>query len=162
MAEKDEAPPALFSPEVLERADVKVNIQVENVLSGKDQLGSGTIEASLKAGRMSVDPIKLNLPGGSLFLAMSLKPGKKSSNASVKALIENFDIGVIARRAKPDTDMGGKVNLDLSLTSSAKNLDELLQNANGYIDFSSHPENLKSGIIDLWAVNVIAAISTSV
>jgi uncharacterized protein involved in outer membrane biogenesis len=111
---------------------------------------------------MSVDPIKLNLPGGSLFFALSLKPGQDSSDASLKALIENFDFGILARRAKPDTNMGGRFNLDVNLTSSAGNLHELLENANGYIDFSGHPENLQAGILDLWAVNVIAAISTSV
>jgi uncharacterized protein involved in outer membrane biogenesis len=33
-----------------------------------------------------------------------------------------------------------------------------LANANGYIDFSGRLENLKAGIIDLWAVNLIAAV----
>jgi hypothetical protein len=54
--------------------------------------------------------------------------------------------------------MGGLINLDVDLKSSAGSFDKLMANANGYVDFSGRLENLKAGIIDLWAVNLIAAI----
>ena len=148
----------LFDPGVLARADAQMKITVKKVLSGKDELGSGNLTVSLKKGRLSIDPIKLNLPGGSLFFALSIKPGREASEASVRAKVKNFDFGVIARRAKPETDLGGTLNLDLDLKSSAKTLSELLANSNGYLDFSGTPENLQAGIIDLWAVNLFAAI----
>ena len=150
----------LFSPEVLGRFDAQMNVKVEKVMSGKDELGSGLLTANLKQGRFSLDPIKLNLPGGSLFFALSIKPGREASEASVRAIIENFDFGVLARRAKPDTDMGGTINLNVDLRSSARKLHDLLAKANGYFDFSGHPVNLRAGIVDLWAVNLIAAIAS--
>ncbi len=55
--------------------------------------------------------------------------------------------------------MGGTFNLDVDLESSATNFKELLANGNGYVDFSAHPENLRAGIIDLWAINLIAGIT---
>jgi len=152
----------LISPEVLARLDARITITAENVMSGNDKLGSGLITAELKSGRLSVDPIKLNLPGGSFLFGASFKPGAESSDASVKVSIKNFDIGVMARRRSPDTKMGGTLNLDVNLKSSARSVDDLLSNASGYIDFSGHPVALKAGILDLWAVNVIAAISSSV
>ena len=40
----------------------------------------------------------------------------------------------------------------------ARNLAGLLEQANGHFDVSGHPVNLRSGVIDLWAVNLIASI----
>jgi hypothetical protein len=104
--------------------------------------------------------VKLNIPGGSFFFAMSVKPGRAASEASVRALIDKFDFGVIARRADPETKMGGIISLDVDLKSSAKKLDELLAKGNGHFDFAGSPESLSAGIIDLWAVNLIAAIAS--
>jgi uncharacterized protein involved in outer membrane biogenesis len=57
--------------------------------------------------------------------------------------------------------MGGLVNLDMELQSSAAAPRELMANGNGYFDFSGNLENLGSGVIDLWAVNLVAAIVKS-
>jgi len=150
----------LFSPEFLGSFDAQMNVKVEKVLSGADELGSGLLTATLKQGRFSIDPVKLNIPGGSFFFATSVKPGRTASEASVRATMENFDFGVLARRADPKTNMGGTINLDVDLKSSAKSFNELLANGNGYFDFSARPVNLRAGIVDLWAVNVIAAIAS--
>jgi len=150
----------LLSPEVLGSFDAQMGVKVEKVLSGEDELGSGLLTATVKEGRFSLDPVKLNIPGGSFFFSTSVKPGRTASEASVRATIENFDFGVLARRADPKTNMGGTINLDVDLKSSAKSFDELLANGNGYLDFSARPENLRAGIVDLWAVNVIAAIAS--
>jgi uncharacterized protein involved in outer membrane biogenesis len=157
---RDEGVAKLFSPEVLGSFDAQMNVQVEKVLSGVDELGSGVLTATLEKGRLSIDPVKLNIPGGSFLFGMSLQPGGEASEGSVRALIENFDFGVIARMADPETKMGGTISLDVDVKSSAKNLEELLANGNGYIDFSGSPENLSAGIIDLWAVNLIAALAS--
>ena len=148
----------LLSPEVLAKFDVKMNVKVDKVLSGSDELGSGSLTATLKEGRFSIDPLKLNVPGGSFTLAASLKPDKKAPEASIRAVMKKFDFGVIVRRANPKADMGGLINLDVDLKSSAGSFDQLMANGNGYFDFSGRLENLKAGIIDLWAVNLIAAV----
>jgi uncharacterized protein involved in outer membrane biogenesis len=148
----------LFSPEFLEKFNASLSISADRVVSGEDQLGSGQITVSLKEGRLSLDPLKLDLPGGSLAIGMSVKPGRESAEASLQVQLENFDIGIMARRADPETNMGGIINIDIDLKSSAKDFSEILDNGNGYLDFSAKPENLESGIMDLWAINVISAI----
>jgi uncharacterized protein involved in outer membrane biogenesis len=148
----------LFSPEVLKKFNASFSVSADQVLSGEDQLGSGKIFAGLKDGRISLDPLELNVPGGSLTMSMSVKPGRESAEASLRVEVKNFDFGLLARRADPETDMGGIINIDIDLKSSAKDFVELLENGNGYFDFSAKPENLESGIMDLWAVNVITAI----
>ena len=148
----------LLSSEVLAKFNVRMDVKAEKVISGNDELGSGVLTAILKDGRFTVDPVRLNIPGGSFFLAASLKPDIKAPEASVRATIENFDVGVPVRQARPESDMGGIINLDVDLKSSADSFGELLPNGNGHFDFSGRLENLKAGIIDLWAVNVIAAV----
>jgi uncharacterized protein involved in outer membrane biogenesis len=158
-SEVAEATLELLSPEFLKNFDARMTVSAEKVLSGADQLGNGHLIWKLKDGLISIDPLDLNVPGGSFSFAMSLKPGLKSSKAALQAKIKNFDFGILARRADPKTNMGGTFNLDVDLNSSAKNFKELLANGNGYVDFSAHPENLRAGIIDLWAINLIAGIA---
>ena len=130
----------------------------DKVLSGSDELGSGSLSATLKQGRFSIDPLKLNVPGGSFSLSAALKPDMKAPQASIRTVMKKFDFGVLVRRTNPHAEMGGLINLDVDLKSSAGSFDKLMANANGYVDFSGRLENLKAGIIDLWAVNLIAAI----
>jgi uncharacterized protein involved in outer membrane biogenesis len=154
----DEGVDELLSPEVLARFNIRMNVKAEKVMSGTDELGSGVLTATLKDGRFSIDPVKLNIPGGSFSLAAYLKPDKKAPQASIRVAMKKFDFGVLVRRANPKADMGGTINLDVDLKSSADSFDKLMANGNGYFDFSGRLENLKAGIIDLWAVNLIAAV----
>ena len=150
----------LLSPEVLASFNARLNVTANNVLSGSDALGSGALKATLKDGRFSVDPLKLNIPGGSFSLAAVLKPDPQAPEASLRAEMKKFDFGVLVRRANPKADMGGTIDLDVDLKSSANSFDKLMANGNGYFDFSCRLENLKAGIIDMWAVNVIAAVAS--
>lgn len=156
--EKRQKNKKLLDPEMLEKFDCTLAIDAEKVLSGEDLLGSGQLKVTLKEGRIKVDPLMFNIPGGNIGLMASIKPGAEKSDAELKVKIENFDIGIWVRRSKPGSDMGGLVNLDIDVTSSAATMSELLANGNGYFDFSGDLENFGAGIIDLWAVNLIAAI----
>jgi uncharacterized protein involved in outer membrane biogenesis len=151
----------LLSPEILQQYNVSLTVTADKVQSGEEQLGSGKIAASLKDGRISLDPLNLAVPGGSLSMGMSLRPGRESADASLRVLVENFDFGILARRSNPQTDMGGFINIDIDLTSTANDFAGLLENGNGYFDFSAKPENLEAGIMDLWAINLITSIVTS-
>lgn len=151
----------LTDPELLAQIDAHIGIKAEKVISGEDQLGSGSVEVSLLDGRLAIEPLQLNLPGGSATFSASLAPGEQGAKAEVKAVVENFDIGILVRRSKPESDMEGLVNLDVHLSSTASSLDQVLANGNGYFDFSGQLKNLKAGIIDLWAVDLVAAIVSS-
>ena len=161
MPAPDEAVDELLSAEVLERVNVRMNVKAQKVKSGSDELGSGSLTATLKDGHFSIDPLKLNIPGGSFSVVASLYPNKKAPQASIQALMENFDFGVLVRRASPKADMGGLINLDVDLRSAADSFDTLMASANGHFDFSGRLKNLKAGIVDLWAVNLIAVVAAT-
>lgn len=151
----------LFDPDVLDDFDIALTIRSEKVLLGEEKLGSGSLKATVRDGRLAIEPLELSVPGGSFKLSASLKPGTVKSDASLRAVMSNFDIGILARRSKPESKMGGMVNLDVDLQSSAASFGQILANGNGYFDFSGQLTNLNAGIIDIWAVNLIAAIVSS-
>jgi uncharacterized protein involved in outer membrane biogenesis len=159
-----EAAPAraeLLSPDTLQRANAKIEIRVGEVLSGKDTLGSGEVVLELKDGRLALDALRLNTPKTSLLLAASVRPDVVASDASLRVLIENFDFGVLARLANPESDVGGSLNMDIDVTMTASGIRDLLSGANGYIDVAGHPENMQSGVVDLWAVNLLSSVVSS-
>ncbi len=65
---------SLLSPEFMGSLDAHFNLKVQEVLSGKDTLGSGNLAAGLEKGRFFVDPLQLNIPGGSVKLAFAFEP----------------------------------------------------------------------------------------
>jgi uncharacterized protein involved in outer membrane biogenesis len=151
----------LFDPAFLGRFDARIELEVEEVSSSGSKLGAGHLVASLDEGRLAIDPLTLALPGGEFLLVLSIKPAAEASAASLRILIENFDLGVIARRKKPESKTGGSFSVDIDLESSARSLYEVLAGSSGHLHFSAHPRNLEAGIIDLWAVNVLSAVVSS-
>ncbi|MEE4243486.1 MAG: AsmA family protein [Desulfopila sp.] len=153
---------AVTDPEVLAKLDATLTIQIQQVQSGSDSLGSGLLKMSLQDRRLTLDPLELNIPGGSLHLAVSIKPGTPATDASFRAFMHNFDIGIIARQRNPESKMGGLVNLDIDLSTTASNLDQIFTNGTGYFDFSGQLENIETGLIDLWAMNLVTVILSKI
>ena len=55
----------LLSRDTLLRADAYLDVGVEQVLSGADQLGSGKLHAQLQNAKLEFGPATVNVPGGS-------------------------------------------------------------------------------------------------
>lgn len=150
----------LLSAQALQRADVELSVKVKEVLSGKDHLGSADLALTLRNGRIDLAPLHLQLPKATLLVKASLKPGMETSQASLRVLIENFDFGVLSRISDPASTVGGTLNVDLDVNSYASNTN-IMGGANGYFDISAQPTGLQSGIVDLWAVNLLSSVVTS-
>jgi hypothetical protein len=152
----------LLSPETLRRLDAYLDVQVDAVLSGQDQLGSGTLHAQLADGRLEMGPAQVNVPGGSAMLFAAYEPTERDVAVQAKIRVDRFDYGILARRAKPGTDLGGLFSLRFDLTARAPTIDALMSRADGRVDFAVWPLNMRSGIFDLWAVNVFVALVPAV
>jgi hypothetical protein len=148
----------LLSPEVMRSLDAFLNVAVEEVLSGADKLGSGTLRAQLADGKFQLDPAEVSVPGGSARIAFSYEPTETDVAVAANVWVSRFDYGILARRIKPGSDLQGLFSLRVDLNARAPTLDALMQHANGRIDFAVWPKNLKAGIFDLWAVNLFVAL----
>jgi uncharacterized protein involved in outer membrane biogenesis len=150
-----------LSPESLRRLNADLAIRVDEVLSGPDRFGSGELAVTLQDGRLSIDPLKLQVNEQSLFLQVSVKPDRQLSDASLRVLVENANLGALIRLSRPDSDVGGVLNVDIDVQTSVTQFNNLLARANGYLDISGVPENLESGVVDLWAVNLLSSVVSS-
>lgn len=163
-AEDDAAKPgegpgkSLLSYEVLSAFDADIRIAAEQVQSGEEKLGSAEVVLALKDATLRVEPITLKIPGGRFDAGLEYTPSTTDIALKIRADIEDFDVGTLIRHMKPGTEMGGKLYLDVDLESTAPDAASIMKNANGRLDFGLVPKNFSSGLIDLWAVNLLSAI----
>jgi len=148
----------LLGPEVLRRQDAYLTVRVDQVLAGDDKLGGGRLVAKLENGRADIGPVELIVPGGSAKLSLGYEPSEKDVRVDMRIEAKKFDYGVLARRMKPDTDLRGTVSLNVDVNSRARYLADILRHGSGRIDFAVWPQNMQSGIFDMWAVNVLIAL----
>ena len=147
----------LISPEFLGLFEGSLTVNVTEVLSGKDKLGSGQFRARIKEGSYVVDTLRVDIPGGSIYVNGSLKPETDRTAARLAVHIDNLDYGILVRRVQPDSGLKGQFNLHLDASSEAEDLTRLKEHANGTMRFGIIPEKLLAGIVDIWAVNVVVA-----
>jgi uncharacterized protein involved in outer membrane biogenesis len=149
---------SMLSPATLRKMNATLTVDVERVMSGKDQMANGSLRARLQDGRAEIGPVKIAVPGGAAKWSLSYEPTDKDVQADLKIDIDNFEYGILARRIKPESDMKGKVTVHVDVAARAPRLSEILKTGKGSIEFAVWPENLKSGVFDMWAVNVLVAL----
>jgi len=149
---------ALLDPELMRLLDAKVALRVDEVMLGEERLGGGELGASLKDGRLVIDPLVLEIPGGAFALQTELEVNPSETRARLAMQVEKFDLGVLTRRAQADTEMGGIFDLNVELEARAPDPASIMTGANGHVDVSFEPVNLEAGLLDLWAVNLVASV----
>jgi len=152
----------LLSRESMARIDAAFTLDVARVLLGKEELGSGKLGLTLDDGRLDVKPVRLDIPGGALSMSLAFEPTDEGVYGQIGFDVDHFDYGVLARRLKPGTDMGGHLSLNVALDSRADRPENLLRNANGHLLFGIWPEKIEADVFDLWTVNLLLAVLPTV
>ncbi|MBW1749406.1 MAG: AsmA family protein, partial [Deltaproteobacteria bacterium] len=150
---------SMLSQAAMSRANAHLLIRMNKVMSGKDTLGEGRLEVSLKDGRFSIDPLELTFADGTARIEFSFYPTARDAEIHLAATIDRLDLGIAARRIKPETKMGGQLSMDVLLDATAPTLDQLLANGRGHFDLAFVPENFDAGLIDMWAVNLLSSLA---
>lgn len=147
----------ILSADIAKKVNGSLDLQVQQVLSGVDNLGNGQLNARLEDGRYVMDGLQLALPGGTIDIAGALQPEHDKIDAELMMVIKRFDYGILARRTKPDSTLKGSLNLSLDLNSQAGNPMQLKENVNGQFRIGIVPEEYEAKTLDLWAINIITA-----
>ena len=142
--------------EVLESFDADIVIEVNEVISGSDYLGKGLLKIKQEHGKLNIAPLQITFPKGEVTLDFSLHSDSGKHNSSFSLFIKELDYGVVGRLYKPESDMKGIINLRTSLQATSSNFTDFMPNSSGYFDFSLQPENIRSGVIDYWAINLFS------
>jgi len=145
----------LLGASFLRRFDATIDVKAKEVLSGPDRLADGALHLQLRDGRLHLDPAVVNLPGGTLQLSISYDLKESEVDFAAAAHVERFDYGIIARRLRRADDLRGLFSLNLEVAGTAPSLDSIMRNANGRLDFAVWPTELRSGIFNLWSVNLV-------
>lgn len=148
----------VLSAGFLRRFDAYVDVEVRQVLAGRDRLADGTLRVQLIDGRVYLGPAEINLPGGTAKLALAYDANDGTVTFSAGAYVERFEYGILARRQRPDSDLAGLFSLNLELTSKAPSLSAIMASADGRIDLAVWPKNQGAEQIDLWVVNLFRAL----
>jgi uncharacterized protein involved in outer membrane biogenesis len=149
---------ALLGSESMRAMDARVSLAVNEVLSGEDGLGRGHLVATLEHGRLSLDPIRVEIPEGSADARISLEMTEHHVTTSTKVKIEHLDYGVLARRIDPAATPAGWLSLDVDLQSRTEKIETMLEGASGHFDFAVWPTNMQADAFDLWASNLLLAL----
>lgn len=146
-----------LSRRVLRAFDAEASIRVGELLSGADSLGGGDLHATLRDGRLVIDPLEVDFPGGEVHLEISIEPGEDDVAASLRAHVDHFDYGILARRFDPRSKDRGTLSLEADIESRGPDLATLVPGANGWLAVDVRPESLEAGVLELWGVNVMRA-----
>jgi uncharacterized protein involved in outer membrane biogenesis len=97
-------------------------------------------------------------PGGSASMQIGYEPGEKDVAVNFSSTVKRFDYGILARRIDRKSEMRGIFSLDVDVSGRAQYLSEIFRYGKGHINFAIWPQNMKSGLLDVWAVNVLMAL----
>ena len=161
MRERKATVQALATSERLRSLDARVSLLVNEVLSGADRLGSGRLVASLDNGRLTLDPVSVEIPEGSADGRFSFEMTEHAVDTRMRIEIDHLDYGVLARRIDIEDDAAGWLSLDFDLRSRSDTLENMMAGASGQFDFAVWPTNMQADIFDLWAANLLLAILPS-
>lgn len=150
----DNAPPFITDQELLDSYDASIQMQVDKVMSGEDYLGNGLLVVNQTDGKFKIDPLKVWLPHGFINFNYLVEPSGVNRHYKLNLDIEDFNYGILGRYLKPDTDIDGTIDIRMHIDSNSPNNKEIMQNGTGYFDVMVKPERIRSGVIDLWAVNL--------
>jgi len=148
----------LLSARFLRRFDASVDVEAHEVRSGTDRLADGELHLKLQNGRLSLDPVVANLPGGSMRLSLSYDLKAAEVEFAAAARVERFDYGIIARRLGRADDLRGLFSLDVDVAGRGPSLETVMNNGNGRFDFAVWPTELRSGVFKLWSVNLVLTL----
>jgi uncharacterized protein involved in outer membrane biogenesis len=89
---------------------------------------------------------------------MSVSAVPEGVKGHLKLDVDKFNYGVIYRYLRPQSVADGLITLKTDLSLEGKDLNSLMDNAKGTIDFAIWPKNIDASILNLWSVNLFLAI----
>ena len=147
-----------LSPEMLKKANLHLEVAVDQLSSGIDNLGQGQFNFDLINGTATIGPAYIETEAGKALWSLKYHPTEKNIQLDLHVDTHQFDYGIIARRVKPNSDIKGRLNFKMDVSSTAPHLADLMSYGNGNLDLIIWPENQKSGPLDLWAVNILTGL----
>jgi uncharacterized protein involved in outer membrane biogenesis len=155
--EPEETSANLLGPEFASKVETHLEVAVNEVVSGTDHLGSGTLKFNNVGGKNTIESMRIEVPGGYVDMDGFYQPLHDGVATSFTLDMKQFDYGVLVRRFSPQSGVKGIMNVSVDLSATAPNTSQLSEHLSGNVRLGVVPEDMASGILDIWAVNILAA-----
>lgn len=156
-----EALPPLLSRAALTEFDVDVALDADVVTLGAEPLGKAHLRVQVQDGRLSIDPLDLDLTAGIGRARMDFVPTSSGASLELALDVDDFDYGIPARWVRPGTKAAGLVSVGADITARFDLGEPVLAHANGRFDFNARPQGIPANVFDFWATNLLFAILPS-
>lgn len=134
---------------------LNLNLKVDKVLSGKDQLGKAQLQLHLRDDAINIENIELEVPGGNISSSISFEIDDSETTGHLVLDIDKLDYGITSRLFKDDSGSDGIISTRIDLHLSGSDFTRLLDKASGQIDIAVWPRNTKPAkALNLWATNL--------
>jgi len=137
------------------RMHLNLNLKVDKLLSGEDQLGKARFQLQLRDNAFSLQNADVEIPGGRIKTSISLSIDGTKASGQLLLDIDKLDYGITTRLFKPDSQVNGTISVRTDLQLGGNHFTHLLDDANGQLDFVLWPKNTRPAkALNLWATNL--------
>jgi uncharacterized protein involved in outer membrane biogenesis len=139
-----------------------VQIEVDKVYAGDYFMGGAQIGLFIDSEDVRLQPFTVSLPSGDINVEYIVEQVIDGYEARLHMDIEHLQYGDLVQLYVADAPkkMRGLVYLDTELTASAPSVSQLGGALEGKINMLVVPEDIKAGVLDLWAGNLVLALLT--
>jgi uncharacterized protein involved in outer membrane biogenesis len=139
-----------------------VQIEVDKVYAGDYFMGGAQIGLFIDSEEVRLQPFTVSLPSGDINVEYIVEQVIDGYEARLRMDIEHLQYGDLVQLYVADAPkkMRGLVYLDTELTASAPSVSQLGGALEGKVNMLVVPEDIKAGVLDLWAGNLVLALLT--
>jgi len=135
-----------------------IRIAVDELRSSGELLGNAQLELRADGNDFQLDPVKISLPGGNVDASYGGNRINGGYEYTLDMNIERLEYGGLSRFFDPDSTARGELFLDTSLVSRSPDADHAANNLKGHVDLAVFPKDVETGLLDLWASNLVFAL----
>ena len=140
-----------FDGERFKPWNITANISNFRIFSSNEHFVTIRSRVSLVNSILSVSGFEsINLAGSSTTGKLSVDASGDVPRATVSAITKNLDYGQLLKVTGVSGSVSGRVDLKLDLKGQGSNLQELLANSEGELEFVSHKGAIPRKLLEIW------------
>jgi uncharacterized protein involved in outer membrane biogenesis len=125
------------------KINFNLNLKVDRVLSGEDNLGRAKFQLHLRDNAISLKNTDIEIPGGRITASATFNIDDDEVNGDIELNIDKFDYGIAARMFDQESKLDGVVSTRVDLEFGGSDSTHLLNHASGQVDIALWPKDTK-------------------
>ncbi|MCB2228599.1 MAG: AsmA-like C-terminal region-containing protein [Desulfarculaceae bacterium] len=124
-------------------------------------LGRAHVELKLEGNRLTLDPVLIEMPKGSIRLSDEVVMRGSDLASELNLTVRNLNYAMLARHAGGPAAKGGRLSLRISLSAAAPTMRQFMAHAEGLVQVGIWPDDLQEDATSLWAANLVFSLLRS-